>query len=324
MRPPSVSVAGLTVLSTIVVSAYATPVARSLTKLIQFPYPTWIENIALTSTGNLLLTTLSVLPATPPQLLHVDPTANPPTSTLLSSFNASSVDGLLGITELSHDVFAFVAGLTTKPGSWAIWKADLRKSPVAVSKIADVPSGQLLNGLTKLNEHTLLMADSMAGTVLALDLKTGNSAVVLEDASMKPATTPSFKSGINGLKFQEPYVYYTNSALASFHRVRVDCNTGKATGPYETLAMGMPDADDFALDRDGKAYIAVGSGNVIEKVTGGAQSVFAGALNSTDIPGPTAAALGKQVLYVVTNGGVKNKINGTYAEGGSVIAVSLR
>jgi hypothetical protein len=311
-------------LGTIFAPSQATPVSHPLRKTIQFPYPTWLENIAITSTGNLLLTTLSVLPATPPQLLLVNPIANPPISTPLSSFNATDVDGLLGITELSHDVFAFVAGLTTKPGSWGIWKADLRKSPAAVSKIADVSSGQLLNGLAKLNEHTLLIADSMAGVVLKLDLKTGKSEAVLDDTSMKPATTPSFKSGVNGLKFQEPYVYYTNSALGSFHRVRVDCTTGKAIGRYETLATGMPDADDFALEKDGKAYIAVGSGNVIEKVTGGAQSGFAGALNSTDIPGPTAAALGREVLYVVTNGGVKNKVNGTYAEGGSVIAVSLR
>jgi hypothetical protein len=330
MRAPTISLAGLTILSTFFISSQSTPLAHSVRKILQFDYPTWVENVAVRSNGALLVTTLSVLPLTPPEILLVDPSANPPTSKPIYSFKGTNVTGLLGIAELEKDVFTFVAGVTTTPGSYAIWKADLKREPAVVSKIADVPSGQLLNGLTKLDDHTLLIADSMAGNVIKLDIRTGQSNVILEDASMKPVTTNgAFKSGVNGLKVLDPFVYYTNSALASLHRVRIDCVTGKAIGPFETVVTGMPDADDFALQKDGTAFVAVGSGNVIEKVTPrGAQSVFAGALNSSAIPGPTAAALGKgadrDVVYVVTNGALKNKVNGTFAEGGSVIALGLR
>ena len=330
MRTPTFSLASLAIFSHFFVSTRSTPLAHSVRKVFQFPFPTWVENVAVRSNGDLLVTFLSVTPLTPPELVLVDRSANPATSRSIYSFNGTNIDGLLGIAELENDVFTFIAGVTSTPGSYGIWKADLRADPVAVSKIADVPSGQLLNGLAKLNDHTLLIADSMAGNVVKLDTRTGKSKVVLEDASMKPKTTNgSFKSGVNGLKVQEPFVYYTNSALASLHRVRIDCTTGNAIGPFETLATGMPDADDFALQKDGTAFVAVGSGNVIEKVTaGGAQSVFAGGLNSSAIPGPTAAALGRgadrDVVYVVTNGGIRNKVNGTFAEGGSVIAVGLR
>jgi hypothetical protein len=333
MRSPTFFLSGLTILSTFVAQSHSTSVAHSVKKVFQFAFPTWVENIAVRANGDLLVTLLPVTPLAAAELRLVDPSANPPTSKLIYSFNGTNITGLLGIAELEHDVFAFVAGTipqTATPGVYSIWKADLRREPATVSKIADVSSGQLLNGLAKLNEHALLIGDSMAGNVVKLDLKTGKSISVLEDASMKSATVNgAFMSGVNGLKVQDPYVYYTNSALASLHRVRIDCGTGRATGPFETLATDMPSADDFALQKDSTAFVAVGSGNVIEEVTAsGAQSVFAGGLNSSAIPGPTAAALGRgagrDVLYVVTNGAIKNKVNGTFVEGGSVIAVGLR
>jgi hypothetical protein len=320
MRASSFSYIGLTFLTTLFTPSYQTPIAPSVDKVFQFPLGTWIENIAVRSNGQLLVTLL-----TAPELHLIDPSANPPTSKLIHSFKEANVTGLLGITELEHDVFAIVADalpLAATPGDFAIWKADFRRQPASINKIADVPSGQLLNGIAKLDSHTLLITDSMAGNIVKLDVKTGKSKPILEDASMKPGTiNGSFvKAGVNGLKIQDSYVYYTNAALASLYRVRIDCSSGKATGPFEVIASGMPDADDFALQRDGTAFVAVGSSNVVEKVVpSGGQSIYAGNLDSGKILGPTAAAIGRgkdrDVLYVVTNG---------RKEGGSVIAVGLR
>ena len=331
MRAPTISLAYLAILTMSSAPSEALPTAPSINKVIQYPLPTWLENIAVRSNGNLLATTLSVTPPNPPELLLIDPSANPPTSKVISAFDGTNVTGLLGIVEIEHDVFAFVGGNISTTGAYAVYKADLNTDPATISKIADVPAGGLLNGMAKLNDDILLITDSMVGNVVNFNIKTGESETVLDDASLKPATVNgSFvKAGANGIKIHGSYVYYTNSALKSLYRVRIDCETGKATGPFEELATDMPDADDLALLRDGTAFVAVGKGNVVEKVRfDGEQSVYAGGLNSSAIPGPTATALGKfagrDVVFVVTNGAINNKINGTYAEGGSVIAVDLR
>ncbi|KAF2685509.1 hypothetical protein K458DRAFT_476909 [Lentithecium fluviatile CBS 122367] len=326
MRSFNFSLTSLVLVSSFFTPSYQTPTPHSVKKIYQFPFQTWVENIAVRSNGQLLVTLLNA-----PELHLIDPSTSPLTSKLIHSFVDVRATSLLGIAELSHDVFAVVVDqMPQTPGNCSIWKADFKSDPAAVSKIADVQSTQLLNGIAKLNDHTLLVADSMAGNIVKLDVTTGASTPILEDASTKPGTINGgfAKSGVNGIKILGSHVYYTNSALASFHRVRIDCSTGEATGPFETLATSMPDADDFALLKDGTAFVAVGSGHVVEKVAGGRQSVFAGDLHSSAVPGPTAAALGRgsdeDVLYVVTNGGAINPVNGTFAEGGSVLAVELR
>src|SRR4051812_9765144 len=92
------------------------PSMAAVKTIYQYPLPTWIENIAATSSGHLLVSFL-----TSPELHLIDPSADPPTSTLAYSFvgDGSNITGLLGIAELQKDVFAFVAGVvpqTATPG----------------------------------------------------------------------------------------------------------------------------------------------------------------------------------------------------------------
>ncbi len=98
---------------------------------------------------------------------------------------------------------------------------------------------------------------------------------------------------------------------------------GIAVGPVEKIASGAIGIsyDDFALDRDGNAFLTTGPGNSIQEVgTDGSQRFIAGSANSTELQEPSSAQFGRtaadeSVLYVTSTGGVG---------GGKVVAVDTR
>ena len=81
---------------------------------------------------------------------------------------------------LIPDVFSTVSGLHGKAGTWAVFKLDLRdcnpdheRPEVKISKVADIPEAQWLNGATLLPSHSvLLMAESLQGRLIACHLRT--------------------------------------------------------------------------------------------------------------------------------------------------------
>ncbi|KAF2183463.1 hypothetical protein K469DRAFT_582736 [Zopfia rhizophila CBS 207.26] len=295
--------------------------------IYQFSNPTWIENIASLRNGSLLVSIIDR-----PELQLVHPSTNQPSATLIHSFTCST--SVLGITELAPDVFAVISGNYTTtggsvPGTYSVWNVDLNGPTAKVEKIAGVPEGQLLNGIAALNEHTLLIADSNAGNVILLDTTTGKSEVVLDHESMKPVPGAPIPIGINGLKIHDGYLYYTNSFQETLSRVKVDRKTGTAVGAFETVATNLPLADDFDVAKDGTAFVTQNYGNVVNRVgVDGKVEVIAGNLNSSVVAGPTGAVLGKtwrdmDVLYVSTTGGLGSPVNGTFTEGGKVVAVRV-
>lgn len=87
--------------------------------------------------------------------------------------------------------------------------------------------------------------------------------------------------------------------------------------------------DDFALRNDGTAYIAGFATNAVVEITPArAVSVIAGYLNSTLVAGATAAQFGRRrwdtnTLYVTTSGARLAPVNGTFTEGGKIVALDL-
>jgi hypothetical protein len=321
--------------SMLLASAAASPVpdgnSRSLHQadsrtVYQFSDRTQLENIAVRSNGNLLITSINE-----PTLYEVNPFSSSPKAKLLHNF--PGYIGLLGITELTSDNFALITGNLTfptggTPRSFSIWTVSIDKEHYKFAKVTDIPEAIFLNGLTTLNakDGTVLVSDSTIGVVFRVNTKSGEYEVVLDDPSFKPVPEAPLPLGINGIRILGGYVYYTNSFGETFSRVRID-DAGQARGPYQTIARGVW-GDDFAITPTA-AYIAGNIDNVITKVdTDGKASVFAGNLNSTLVAGATSAQFGRtkrdrDVLYVVTNGGELSPVNGTFSEGGKIIAFNI-
>jgi hypothetical protein len=317
---------------------YALPSSKfPIQTIYEFPNETWVENIAVRASGELLVTTI-----TTPTLYQVDQFV-PTTANLIHTF--PDAVGALGIAEIQPDVFAVITGnwsieeFTTVNGSYSLWKVDLTNfkcdelglpsSKPVVTKIADIPEASFLNGLTLLEKSSpyLLASDSGLGVVWRVNHVTGEYKIVLDNALMKPVAGQLAVLGINGVHTRDGYVYFTNSFQLVFVRVRIS-SEGTATGPYEVIADNGP-GDDFAFDKAGNAYITQDPGGALEQVTpAGKVTVLAGNTNSTILEGDTAGAFGRtkfdsDTLYVVTNGGIAGHPAGTSIVGGKVLAINI-
>jgi hypothetical protein len=313
-------------MSTLLASSLATKIHT----VYQFPTGTWLENIASTRNGSLLLSTVGAA-----QVHIVHPSTTPPTSSVLAAF--PDANAVLGMTEMQHSVFAVAVGTVTPSNtpvipSFSIWSIDFRwtSSAAKVKKIADIPNVAMVNGMASLNSHTLLLADSWTGNIVSFDTKTGKTNIVLEHPTLLPNFNASLPLGINGLKVHGEYVYYTSTVQRLVGRVRIHSSTGKASGPFTTIASGeaISVPDDLVVADDGSVYVsgplAAPVGDTLQHISldGKVRTVAEGGV----VAGTTAPAFGKtkkdkNVIYLSTMGGFG--ADGLPKAGGRVVAVKL-
>lgn len=230
--------------------------------ITQFPNPTWLENIAVRSNGDLLLTE-----SAPTAALHLvsNPNPNPhspngSTAKRTTIHTFSSVQALFGITEPVPDLFVIVGGNVstststsasgpasgpgTPPsdeGSWFFaWSVDFRRAHSTIvgsgnetkpkiTQIAHLSKVLLPNGLASIpgDPNVVLVADSFAGLVWRLDILSGEYDIAVQVPEMAAPTTTSNSSnlvGINGIKVYQEYLYWTNSAAVKIYRVKLSQN----------------------------------------------------------------------------------------------------
>ncbi|ROW04591.1 hypothetical protein VMCG_05076 [Cytospora schulzeri] len=312
--------------------------------LYQFPEGTFVENLAVRSNGQLLVDVL-----TSPQLWLVDP-SRPGQAVLVHEF--AGAQGVGGIVEYKPDVFAVLAGnvsLATGQGtvgSWAVYSVDLAgaditsnasiaANPPKVSKIADMPTAQLPNGMDLLSGLTsdhLIVGDFNTGLVFSVDIETGDCALTINNTYTAPAPVYGFgTAATDGIKIVDDMLYFTNLGQGNLYRVPLNIADGTPAGDFETVATipsSLDQWDDFTFDSEGNVFVVTGGANAIEKidVSTGKVTHVAGDLNSTTIAEPTAAKFGRRsndtnVLYVTTAGGLFAPVNGDITVGGQVLAI---
>ncbi|KAI9710495.1 MAG: hypothetical protein M1820_002631 [Bogoriella megaspora] len=305
-------------------SAFPTslPSVKSVTTIHQFAKGAWIENLASTSNGTVLVTRLDV-----PELWLIDP-SQPPSSNAQLLFSVPDTLGLTGITEVRPNVFAFLAGNATltnlepNPGSYSVWQADFTYSPPAFSKIGDLSDALLPNGATTLSaaDGTILLADSILGVVYRFDTTTAEVSVVINDTTF--AKPPSGVLGVNGIQYTDGVLYFTNYGAETVGSVPIDSVTGAAIGRFSTTNTTLPN-DDLAV-RDEIAYVG-DEGDGIWRVDLQTKQTT---LLSDDqqLVGTTSVRFGRKwgkedekVLYASTS----SEVNGTVAKGGALVRVVL-
>jgi hypothetical protein len=306
----------------------------------QFPNHTWLENVAVRSNGDLLVTVLIPNAA----LYQIsDPSSAKPTVSLIHNF--TSVDGLLGISETKPDVFAVIGGNFTAPGvqvngTFSAWEVDLsqgahnhdNKTPARVKLITAIKPAAFLNGLETLprNPTTVLISDSTLGVVWRLDTLAGRFNKALDFPEMKVAPNSALAIGINGIRIAKDTLYWTNSFEQTIYRVKIDKNGSVAPGAAIEKVVHIKEAvflDDFTIGADGTIWAVENVGNRLFAVRpDGSYETVAGGVNQTTIAGDTSATFGRgktdqKTLYVVTSGAQAGPVNGTYTEGGKVVAI---
>jgi hypothetical protein len=306
------------------VAAHARKVPVSLVYQFQ-NLSAWAENLAIRSNGKLLMTRTDV-----PELWSVNPTTK--SATLVHNF--SNVKGLTGITKVGSDSFAIAGSdinlstTTVTPGSIKIYIVDFQGEHSVVEKAIPVTNARFANGLTTFNQlqNTILLADSFAGAIWKINIKTGEYSIAISDPTMRPnAQVPI---GINGVKVLGNYIYWTNSAQKLLCRVHID-NEVRPLGAVEIVSTPDYFLDDFFLLDDGTAYAATNPANVILEINRkGSFEVVEGSLTSLEVAGATAVQIldcgsGEKILYVTTNGAKVAPVNGTITEPGKVVQIKL-
>ncbi|KAL6901087.1 hypothetical protein GGI43DRAFT_403999 [Trichoderma evansii] len=305
----------------------------------QFPAGVWIENIAVRSNGNLLLTSFQ-----PNATLYEVSDLDCQTPTVTRLFTVDTITSFFGITETSEDVFAIAGGNFSEStgigkNSSCLWRADFNHGqPSYPELVASLPDAVLLNGATTVpqSNRLVLVADSILNVIWRVDMKEGT---VDKAAQFSPEieASSSVNIGINGIHIHDGYLWFTNDTATanpatgdletSMYRVKVDENGGVADGTSAEKALTLPSGamDDFIYGpgESNIKWIAANKENkVFAAAPDGKYAVVAVASDSFEVTTATACKFGKtrgdsHILYVSTGGG---KINGTTV-GGKVQAV---
>ncbi|KAK0609735.1 hypothetical protein B0T17DRAFT_501303 [Bombardia bombarda] len=244
-----------------------------------------IENVAVRSNGQILATNMNSA-----NLYTVDPVAK----TSKTAITISGASGLSGIAEFAPDVFAVIGGK-------GIYKVDFTGASPKSSLIKTITEAGNLNGLALFDNSTVLVADAQKGSVFKFDVNTGAYSVALTDPTMAPSGGIPF--GIDGIKYKDGVVWYTNIFKNSFHKISVD-GAVKATGTVTTLWSNLM-GDDLCFGPNGKIYVATNSRNSLVEV----DPAVGKPTSVGSVTGSTSCAFGRtekdaNVAYVGAGAGI--------------------
>lgn len=305
---------------------------RPVETIYEFSKNYFLENIAIRSNGGVLVTVHNRN-----ELVYVDPhypqQPKPASAAVIYKFET----GVSGIVEVEHDQFYVSVGEIGKQGSYGVYRVDMSEfasdnhgnvtSNADVEKVATVPDALFLNGSALLSREKgiILLADSIVGAVFALNVKSGKVDTWLKDRQLEKVTENPMMPGVNGIKIHNGHLYLSNTDAKTFLRVElllkssssnINITTAKsedtaAAGKVEIVQRRL-NADDFAFDEDGSAYLTTHVYESVVKLDAtadGKRSTIAGGLGDIVCAGTTAAAFGRTEhdrtsLYVTTHGGI--------------------
>ncbi|APA13045.1 hypothetical protein SS1G_08548 [Sclerotinia sclerotiorum 1980 UF-70] len=304
--------------------------------LTTFSYPSWAENLAIRSNGDILVSRFD----TPEVLLVSHTNAFEPIT--ISTFNATTYKGCLGISETTKDVFYVITSaqiddsFAKTSGVNSIWKINMNTfaqsngvvtSPATVTKLVDITSADFLNGMTTLDDENILVGDCYNGWVYKICVTTGAYEILINDPKMKIPVGASASLGVNGIKISGLYLYWTNTAIGTLNRINIKFD-GTPIGSSEVVVSNVPKADDFVFKSDGTIWVAQNQVDELSYIPVGKKqaTLVAGSTISTTLAGVTSGHFGRtiadaNILYLATSGGIASPINGTVSVAGSILMV---
>ncbi|KAI1775804.1 hypothetical protein F4818DRAFT_388488 [Hypoxylon cercidicola] len=299
---------------------------------------TYIENIAVRSNGDLLVTLLQ--PSASVYAVE-SPFSHSPSMSLVHTFE--DANGLTGISETSPDTFIVAAALY--PGLAApyqntstLWELKLsdKGQEATAHKIVHIPEASLLNGIVTVPScrTTVLVGDNVLGIVFRVDVTTGRYDVVLEGIpELKPILGDSIDLGVNGINIRAGNLYWSNTDRDSIYRFPIDMSGYPVRGAEVERVAAIKNAsgvDDFAFDGQGNLWAATDFDNMLITIQkDDREIVVLGSPTELTVAGDTSVAFGRtpldrHTLYITTSGAAAVPVNGTISEPGKIVAVDTR
>ena len=309
--------------------------------IFDFTPPASGENLVVRPNGKVLITAQGA-----PDLYQIDPSQKN-ASAVLHSFSESQV--LFGIVQLEPDVFYVLSASLGPPPNYQpppaaniLWRVDLTSAgdalapssdAVRVSKVVDVSDARTLDGLAVLNAEKglLVTGDAQTGTVFVIDVRQGIYSAPYQAAELAPTNASDYildHVGINGIKYANPYLYFSNVAKSTFGRVALSNTDGSALRHPCVLA-DIPRPDDLFIYSDQTALLTSLENGVYSLDIGGHQKGKRTPTQLFTLVGANALTFGSDkeacMLYVLFNqialgntssGLVKVDVRGTGFKGG--------
>ncbi|KAF2639354.1 hypothetical protein P280DRAFT_403287 [Massarina eburnea CBS 473.64] len=275
------------------------PRQSTTTSIYKFSTPKAAEGIATRTNGKILVSFFDK-----GELWQIDPATKK--AEKVATFTDTTCSA--AIAQVAPDIFAVVAGNYgsaggNKPGSWGIWKVDFTGGGApATTLLKKVPESGFWNGLTAFSNDTVLIGDASKGAVWRMNINTGAYSIAIEDASMKPSG--SLPMGIDGVRYANGSIYYTNIFANKFYKLAVDAAGAKTGSPTTIWSNQM--ADDMYVTPDGVAYVAA-SGSIQKVTADGKASKFATVQSATAVTRGTSEA-DKDTLFIAGSDGTISSV----------------
>ncbi|KAI1117987.1 hypothetical protein F5Y14DRAFT_400722 [Nemania sp. NC0429] len=302
----------------------------------QFPFPFYIESVYVRSNGDILVTTV----APTASIWYLAGVAKGvPVVTRIADFDYINVASAIVETE-QPDVYHFIGGNQTTLGAgvdhtYAMYELDVTQGldkPLITERVK-MTDARFCVHIEPLpgRPNQYLVSDTRAGIIWRVDASAGTYKVALQDDSMKPPVWAPIKFGINNSHLRNGYLYWLNGFLGTIYRIKVNDEGFPVPGAQkevikEIRAVFLDGMSFDPLNRD-VMWVNSNANNQLLAVPfkGEATSVL-GASDDKVLPGPVEMAFGRvpgdtETLYVGTCGALVNPINGTFVEGGKIIAV---
>ena len=207
-------------------------------------------------------------------------------------------DKLVGL-ELLDNENLIVTGSNSK-NEGVIFQVDINTGKTSI--ISTVPDALLLNGITKLNDHIFLIADSFRGVIWKLDRRDNSVSIWLDHEMLASPSIKTQTPGVNGIKVYNNGVYISNTGKMTLVRIPVseDGSAGKAK-----VIRGNVFIDDFVIDETGNVYGATHIHDSVIKITPEGKITII-AQSDQGVLGSTCVTMGygsTNTLLISTNGG---------------------
>ena len=173
------------------------------------------------------------------------------------------------------------------------------------------------------------------GNVFRIDTESGQTSIAIAGGSsrlfQKGKNEVFGEASVNGIRVHGGELYVANSGTGELGKMAIE-QDGTLVSAKEPawVAKVAKDGywDDFAVDAKGNVFAGTGSANVLLWIDPtGETNILGGQTYSTDLAGPTSAALSRgrndTVLYVVTSGAAGAPVNGKEVVGGQVRAIDI-
>lgn len=264
-----------------------------------WPQGHFAENLAIDSAGVVFVSlhSHSRIDRLDPKTGRLEPFAHLPASAAGLAFDGA---GTLWVTG---------GNLGQSPGY--VWRIGTDGQP---EPWVEIPDALFMNGCTPhLDGHTLLVCESVAGRILAVDQRHKRWSVWLRDNRLCPKSARM--PGANGIKIHDGSAWISVTDHDCMVRSKIAAD-GSA-GAIETVAERLR-ADDFAFGETGAVYIATHAAQTVLRLRpDGSRETIAGP--SEGAVGSTACAFGRRPedrasVYVTTTGGLWSPYRGQVQE----------